>query len=316
MSDAPLREVSGKLQSVSAKSISLHEKASKTLEKEKQWEEARKRDRRTIIWGKAEDEADLVTETYGATSWNHRVVHFWHQKRVENTLLLLLGIDIIIVFIEIFLEAHYPACATITRDAVSCCMSAPAHNVRRLGGGSSGHDLCAAPLHAAADQAAGCDDHKHAGVHTLHTVCFISSVCILSLFEVELLSLAAAMRMLFVRNAFYLVDLAVVTASLAIELHMNLSSDGAGASAGLLLIFARCWRFIRIGHGLIMTAHEHDMETVKDIAEMAKDLLEEVDGLEEDVKRLEARLAEHEGSGQAAAAAAVSANNLPAPASG
>eukprot|EP00406_Dinophysis_acuminata_P073738 CAMPEP_0179256402 /NCGR_PEP_ID=MMETSP0797-20121207/24250_1 /TAXON_ID=47934 /ORGANISM="Dinophysis acuminata, Strain DAEP01" /LENGTH=317 /DNA_ID=CAMNT_0020964339 /DNA_START=76 /DNA_END=1026 /DNA_ORIENTATION=- len=287
------RHASGRIRSVTIKSGTLLEKAKQKAE----LEEKRRKDRRKFIWGKAEDEAELVAEAYGAASWNHRVVTFWHQKRLQNTLLVLLAIDIAVVFIEIFLEAHFPSCSTITRDAVSCCMPAPALKVRRLGGGGgSGHDLCAAPLHASADQGAGCDDHKHAGVHTLHTVCFAVSVCILSLFEVELLTLAAAMRTLFIKNLCYMADLLVVTASLAIELHMNLSEHASGESAALLLIFARCWRFIRIGHGIVLTAHEHDMDTVKDIAELAKELQEEVDGLEKEVELLEARLAEHEGT--------------------
>ena len=67
------------------------------------------------------------------------------------------------------------------------------------------------------EAAIGCDSHKHDAVHVVHTVLFACSVAILSTFQIELLSLLAALGPVFFRNPLYVLDLFVVTTSLTLE---------------------------------------------------------------------------------------------------
>ena len=166
-------------------------------------------------------------------------------------------IDVVVIFAELFIDAEWPACRYIERDAVACCPGDPI--ARGFGGpeedktGSehldtfsrehldtfteaeafwnpalgrmvftpenrralASDELCGPDEHATT---AYCDDHKHHGAHTVHTVLFYISVSILALFEIELLACAAAIGGLFFRNPLYVLDLFVVTASLTLEL--------------------------------------------------------------------------------------------------
>merc|ERR1712039_906385 len=64
----------------------------------------------------------------------------------------------------------------------------------------------------------------------------------------------------------------VVTASLAIDIHTKFGAGKGEEGNATILIVARCWRFIRIGHGIMSSTHEADMKKIEEILEMAKEM--------------------------------------------
>ena len=195
--------------------------------------------RRASCWLSAEQELEGVVQRHGEHSWQHRMVGIIQSHRAQVIIVTLLVLDVIIVFIELYIDAEFPACSLIVRDAVSCCPVASSsdhgsssldhHTHRLLLGSASGsgsgsgdshshHTLCESPLVDSLAFAAGCDSHKWASVHTAHTALFACSVAILSAFQLELLSLLAALGLSFFRNPLYAIDLLVVATSLCLEL--------------------------------------------------------------------------------------------------
>ena len=105
---------------------------------------------------------------------------------------------------------------------------------------------------------AGCDEHKHAAIHSLHIILFSLTIAILGIFLVELCLLIICLKpRVFFRKPFYVLDFVVVTMSLGLELGFYFSSNEAVAELAGLLIFARLWRFVRIGHGIIEVTNEY-----------------------------------------------------------
>ena len=272
-----------------------------------------------------EEEALHVDAVHGVDSWESRVLHVLHGPKIELMLAGLLLLDVVILFVELFLGASYPPCSVVTRDAVSCCpayadmyggdddhrflaeaadgdasgsaSSMPAcgiaidehddddHTGYSSGSGGGGHFLRALLRSLAANAKeeeeegghghghhssvceaglletacpAGCDDHQHAAIHSLHTVLFSMTIAILGIFLLELSLLIICLKpKVFFRKPFYVLDLVVVTTSLALELGFYFSNNEAVAELAGLLIFARLWRFVRIGHGIIEVTNEY-----------------------------------------------------------
>ena len=86
---------------------------------------------------------------------------------------MLLLMVVVVVMVELFLEAEYPKCSYIKRDAVSCCPASPAalapglplepqqlHAARH-------HSLCPSGSEENLAFATGCDDHKWTEVHAV-----------------------------------------------------------------------------------------------------------------------------------------------------
>jgi len=99
--------------------------------------------------------------------------------------------------------------------------------------------------------------HAYPVVHTLHDVLFLLSVLILTVFEVELLSLLAALDVRFFLNPFYTIDLIVVTLSLVLEIVLRVvTSADTSIDVTHFLIIMRVWRMARVGHGIATSSHE------------------------------------------------------------
>ena len=224
------------------------------------------------FWISAEEELEWAEQKYGRNSRVMQYLLWLNSRNVQICIVLLLVVDVIVVVVELFLDAEYPPCYIIERDAISCFdpnASYTPHHLRRLGSSdASHHAVCAAGLIDTTTPAA-CDPHKWAAAHTLHDCLFAVSVAILASFAVELLTLLVLLQLHFVRNPLYLVDLIVVAVSLTLEIALKgrVAADFAGA-----LAFARAWRFLRVGHGLAVsmheTAHAHAKELEEEIEEL------------------------------------------------
>merc|ERR1712216_862806 len=165
-------------------------------------------------------------------------------------------LDVFVIMMELFLEAEFPSCRIIKRDAISCCSLDASFSPLSRNGHSQ---LCEAPLVASPSFDAGCDKHAHSGAHALHSVLAVISLGILSVFQIELCLLLWCEKLKFFYNVWYITDLVVVTLSLALEImgHIFKKHETKETLEMLgFLLFVRCWRFLRIGHGLGASIHE------------------------------------------------------------
>lgn len=99
------------------------------------------------------------------------------------------------------------------------------------------------------------------------------TLIILSLFMVELILLISALTpCVFFKQVFYVLDLFIVTVSIGLEVTFHKIGDDQAAAYSGLLVMARCWRFVRIGHGLIEATAELTSMRYEKIVEMAEEL--------------------------------------------
>lgn len=172
----------------------------------------------------------------------------------------------------------------MTRDAISCCpladgAAADHSNIRWLAEDS--HDsFCQAPL-VDSDYAAGCDPHKWETVHNAEHALFIITMTILSIFFVEISLLMVALTpCVFFRQFWYVLDLIIVVVSIVLEVWFHAASNETASALSGLVVIGRCWRFVRVGHGLISATAEMTSLKYEEIVKLAEDLeklLEEYD---------------------------------------
>mmetsp|Transcript_26378 Transcript_26378/g.40487 ORF Transcript_26378/g.40487 Transcript_26378/m.40487 type:complete len:228 (-) Transcript_26378:1404-2087(-) len=139
-------------------------------------------------------EMRTVSVRYGRESWQVRVLHYVHDRKVQNFLMALLLLDVCILFLELFLAAEFPPCSIIERDAISCCPAdngdhSNGHLMRLLSESSHGdhHNLCEDDsLDMSKSYQAACDDHARPALHKAHNTLFGMTISILSIFLTEL----------------------------------------------------------------------------------------------------------------------------------
>ena len=231
-----------------------------------------------------------VLLTHGSTSWRLKVLHILHSKTVEYTLASLLFLDIILLFAELLLLSYFPHCTLVVRDAISCCSGGSNSTLDALESDSSNssatHDAASHFLFRVLESAlnsssedhasthheeiceypsviedvsypAGCDEHRHSGVHTVEEVLFYLTILILSIFMIELnCAMLALSPSIFFRQFFFALDYFIITVSLVMEITFHVLSDDLYQSLSGLLVIFRIWRFVRIGHGIVELTNE------------------------------------------------------------
>lgn len=217
-----------------------------------------------------------VAERDGPSSWQAKMVRTLQSQDVQIGLIVLLLLDVIFIFTELFIEAEYPTCHTMSQRAVSCCPAVPLE-ARQLRDHFVVHDEaneklayqmghfaeCPSPFVAApADNGLQCLNNDWA--HAMHDWLTLGSLCILSIFLFELLALLAALGSLFLRSWAYILDLAIISSSLSIMLYVYLARAHGSAAGDVMaleelqgfVMLARCWRFVRVGHGIALSMHD------------------------------------------------------------
>jgi len=168
-------------------------------------------------------------ETHG---WRGSVNSALHGDRAHKILNSLLILDLLALIVGMILELQY---IEGDRDAMLVAFKKCVANSK----------LCPDPSHMG-----------HYGDHMLHELVEITeyaSMSILAIFFLENMMLVLANGTEFFMNPWHALDLIVVVVSLGFELEGMFGNNEAGGAVGLLVI-ARSWRFIRIGHGI----HEMD----------------------------------------------------------
>ena len=208
-----------------------------------------------------------VKETHGEEGWKHKVITLLHKRQVQVIMMGLLLLDVIILFVEIFLQAYYPPCNIIERDCFSCCPEDHEHE-RFLGESSS---VCEDGFISSKN--AGCNESKHHEIHLIEEVLFWFTIVILFIFliEVNLEMITIGPRVYFLQ-VFYLLDYVIVVVSVTLELLFHLEHKTGVADLTEMIIFARLWRFVRVGHAIVDVTSEITHQTYDEIVEYSKKL--------------------------------------------
>ncbi|GBG26161.1 Hypothetical Protein FCC1311_023812 [Hondaea fermentalgiana] len=184
-------------------------------------------DKRIKCYVSEREEVAYVDVEYNSL-WRSSSIRWLHARNTQYTLTGLLMFDVILLFAQVFLDAHFPPCYAITNNAE--CVD------------SSGVESLTAHIH--------CEEHSDI-VHSTSAIMYVVSLVILIIFEIELvLAFITLGPFQFLRNLSYQLDIFIVTTSIALEILLHETEDDAIASA---LIIARVWRLIRISHGLFTT---------------------------------------------------------------
>mmetsp|Transcript_16791 Transcript_16791/g.40932 ORF Transcript_16791/g.40932 Transcript_16791/m.40932 type:complete len:292 (+) Transcript_16791:90-965(+) len=220
---------------------------------------------------------EYVQETHGKESWRCAILHKLHNHKVQYFLMSLLFLDVIILFIETFLIGHYPPCKIIERDCLSCCPTSAA----AAGGRFLAESTTASVCESGYDTTTGygsCDEHKWHTVHSIEMVLFGLTITILLTFFIEIhLEMIALGPSVFFRQIFYLFDYIIIVVSTTLELLFFFDHEQLGLSSiSGLIVFARIWRFVRIGHGIIEVTTELTHARYEDLMEYAEKLEEEM----------------------------------------
>ena len=226
--------------------------------------------------------------------WQCRLLEILNSSIVQRIIIALLLLDVIILFVELALDAFFPGCSIIERDAISCCypeegvdsnkVNSNAHRqmmtgaMRLLAGAESKtgehHNLCVSPL-VETDNPAACDEHKYPGEHIAHEVLFSLTMIILITFEIELLLMVYLLGpKKFFSQVWYVLDLFIVTISLVLELVFAFVHDDIIQDLVGILVLFRVWRFVRIGHGLIVSTFEIQEERIEELKHYVQEMEE------------------------------------------
>lgn len=111
--------------------------------------------RRAALFVKAKDEEKEAGHDHGKHSWQSRLLHRLHHHYFQGFLICLLLLDVVVVVVELFLEAQYPDCDIIKRDAVSCVpiACAPSHH------GSTSSSSATASSHSSSTSSGSSSSH-------------------------------------------------------------------------------------------------------------------------------------------------------------
>lgn len=166
--------------------------------------------------------------------YRETTLHFMHQSWVHKMLTFFLLLDVSLVICSIALEieylhSKYDDCA----DKIRFCNATP---------GSA---------NCVVERYFGHYPYYNAKIWTAYF-----SVSILFTFLIENLILLSCMGMDFIRSFWNMLDMFVVIMSIWLEIKFMRQPEGG------LLILARCWRFVRIGHGLYETVVDHEKEQI------------------------------------------------------
>ncbi|CAJ1328941.1 unnamed protein product [Effrenium voratum] len=110
---------------------------------------------------------------------------------------------------------------------------------------------------------APCDMHHDPDYQMAHHLHYVEvglarvSIGILVMFMLENLALFIGVGKAICGDFFYMLDVAVVSISLLLELWATIEAREQAMAFGLL-VTARVWRFFRVAHGVYFLEHEHD----------------------------------------------------------
>ena len=168
----------------------------------------------------------------GKFMW-YRLYHYLLQRTANKNKTSYMHIMLMCtnLFLPPAIDAFFPYCKFVIRDAYSCCPDDGSYEIddahgggdnnvhRILAGGDTSHsEICTTPL-VVTDYQAGCDPHRYPSVHIVHEALFWTTIGILCTFEIELFFLMYLLGpKKFCHHFIYIIDLIIVTTSIVLEL--------------------------------------------------------------------------------------------------
>lgn len=202
------------------------------------------------------DEVAELAKDYGEDSARVRWYKFLHIHRVILFFAGLMLVDVVLLIVTLILEGIYPECHLIE----SKCECHAAFNASL----DTCTRVCLGPPH-----------EVEQSIFAMNIISMI--ILVVFLVEVSVQVWCVGLHR-FVRHPFLIIDLAVIVASLAIEIYVQVhlsqyDSDAtepelnAQAISVALLLVSRSWRLVRISHSTLTEAHEYYEAKVKELKE-------------------------------------------------
>jgi hypothetical protein len=216
-------------------------------------------------------EDEILAQEYGEDHWRVKGYRLLHRHWFILLLAALMIADIIFMMVDLVLAAFYPEC-TIILNGSTC---EPESNTTKA------HLAMGRILQAAQPHEAVCLKEcveNPVSVENAKVALTICSLIILILFLIELLvHLIIIGVKRFVKDGFLVVDLSIVLVSIGLEIYLLLIETALKKDKGQdaaveattvpLIIFARSWRLLRIGHGTYKEAHDLYGERIRKLEE-------------------------------------------------
>ena len=119
--------------------------------------------------------AAVVADIHEFDSWKRRAHDFLGRQWVQFILTSLLILDVLIIFVEMYLMIEYPMCRMIERDCLACCPG------NEFEGGQNERWLTDEVCQDGYEETgvAACDNHNNHTVHIIEDVLFYSTISIL-----------------------------------------------------------------------------------------------------------------------------------------
>lgn len=247
-----------------------------------------KQQRRAARWVTAHDEFQNVKKRHGRYSWQACMVRVLQSRCMQTFLTALLVLDVMAINTELFLDAEFPPCRFVLRDAIACCGDA-AHEASYDGDGDPfkhsppdlgiyEHESCR-PNSQGVSPRLACDTHKWDLPHKIHESLVYFSIAVLTTFAIELFCLLVALDKYFFRNPLYVLDAFVISTALFLEIYLHSLRGQGGADlyqdyAGLFIL-SRFWRFLRVGHAIFASTSMASEPEVKQMAAELRQLEQE-----------------------------------------
>lgn len=218
---------------------------------------------------------DHVEDKHGIDSWKMKTLNFLHQHHVQTIFMVLLILDVLFLFVEMFLMSLFPMCNIVMTNCHACCPTSTEVAAEKAeedehrfllrllaGGGGDGyhHDLCEqgfvdsgthenllneSTMDDISSGYPACDHHKFSTVHLVENILFFGTITILSLFLLENLIECIAMGpLVFFKQIFLALDFFIVFVSLTLELWFHYHNEALQSVVGVLILI-RVWRFVR-----------------------------------------------------------------------
>lgn len=178
---------------------------------------------------------------HGPNSWQAKTLKFLHSSAVELTLDAFLLFDILVLFADMYNEAEHPDCYAVMENAVCEGGSEPT-----------------------------CIEHEEPDIIDLVDGL---SLAVTFIFLVENMMLLVILGFWeFFGNIFHAVDFIVVATSLGLEIAFLVLREDKLATVSGMLVIARLWRFVRLGHGLTTMAVKSEEKTTQNLEERIAEL--------------------------------------------
>uniref|UniRef100_A0A061R0T5 Voltage-gated hydrogen channel 1 n=1 Tax=Tetraselmis sp. GSL018 TaxID=582737 RepID=A0A061R0T5_9CHLO len=194
---------------------------------------------------------EAVPQREGKTNWRRWTVRFLHSTSVHRVATALLVLDLLLVVASMELQVQS---RIFEGNAKQQCLDAYA-TASAVPEPFIGNPQCNPAGAPDCDVKAQAPYRVAHALHEAELVLAACSMAILSVFLLENLAMLAAIGLQFFHSFFFVLDILVVSISLALESWAISAPNKETLLALGLIVTARIWRFFRVAHGVYFLEH-------------------------------------------------------------